>query len=567
MTDKDVIAANDFFISAKDLSGEHLTLRHVSIADESGGMLLNDISAVFPGGTITLLVGRNGAGKSTLLESLAGLRELAAGDIWHGQDSLWKGKRRQRLNADVLLKLGISMQQSQSQWFKPTAYGEIAYGLTPYSVSRDKHGDLITSAAEAAGFPHDLLERDPWSLSGGQQRRLALACLLVSNPAWLLLDEPTAGLDEKGKKQLAEVLSLHKAKGGGAIIATHEPEALFELADQALVLDGGMLRTAEAHELPRREEPAVMAERLAAAWRNKEQKSHEGHIANMDSDSYPQIQTGGEAAHIKRNSSNEAAEALEHRRHTVQSAPVRQGAKWLHPHTFDPRVLMAAYLMITACMLTQGTWPGIAASGIVTLALAGPCWPLFKHWLPVIRGVAILSALLVAIAGLRFGPLTFDWSGAEATAIRLSQLFLMMVLGMPMLGLVTPFRLQRALDQTFGWLMKFGVPVSSFTMLVSLIFRFIPLLMEEWGRFRRVSKARGKVASKGLPLSQLKVMLIPYMRSILRLAENMADALEARGFGIQREKPVYGFRLRPGRSDILLLLAASCSCAVLLWMN
>jgi energy-coupling factor transport system ATP-binding protein len=135
---------------------------------------------------------------------------------------------------------------------------------------------------------------------------------------------------------------------------------------------------------------------------------------------------------------------------------------------------------------------------------------------------------------------------------------------MPLLGLVTPFRLQRALDQTFGWLTRFGVPVAAFTILISLIFRFIPLLMEEWGRFRRVAKARGKVASKGLPLSQMKVMLMPYMRSILRLAENMADALEARGFGVQRKRPVYGFRLRPGRSDLWLLLAALGACAALL---
>lgn len=550
--------------AAKDQSGEQLTLNHISIAAEAGGMLLNDISAVFPSGTITLLIGRNGAGKSTLLESLAGLRELAAGSILYGQDSLWQGNHRQRLNVDVLLQLGISMQQSQSQWFKPTAYEEIAYSLAPYSVARDKQSHLIASAAEAAGLAPELLERDPWSLSGGQQRRLALACLLVGNPVWLLLDEPTAGLDEIGKAQLTKLLSSHKSKGGGAVIATHEPEALLALADQVLVLDGGAVRIAEAREMPRMEEPAAMAERLAAAWRKKKQQNLQGQISPMEGDSSFLIQTEGEAAHPEWITSTGAAETLEHRGRNLQSSSGRQGAGWLHPHTFDPRVLMAAYLMITTCMLTLGTWPGIAAAGVVTLALAGPCWPLFRHWLPVIRGVSLLSAILIVIAGLRFGPLTFQWSGAEATVIRLSQLILMMVLGMPLLGLVTPFRLQRALDQTFGWLMKFGVPVSAFTILVSLIFRFIPLLMEEWGRFRRVSKARGKVASKGLPLSQMKVMLIPYMRSILRLAENMADALEARGFGVQREKPVYGFRLRPGVSDVWLLLAALGACTVLL---
>ncbi|OBR66858.1 hypothetical protein A7K91_16625 [Paenibacillus oryzae] len=531
----------------KEQSGGEVRIFHIRIAAETGGILLNDASAVFRSGTITLLIGRNGAGKSTLLESMAGLRELAAGVIYYGQDSLWRGKRNSKLNRDVLLQLGISMQQSQSQWFKSTAYEEIAYSLKPYSVAREIQSDLITSAANSAGLDPDLLERDPWSLSGGQQRRLALACLLVCSPAWLLLDEPTAGLDETGKRRLAEVLAFHKGKGGGAVIATHEPEALLELADQVLVLDGGTIRAAEASELPRREEPAAMAERLAAAWHNKHQHQQQilqGQLSSINGASISLIQNRGDAGQVLAKDTAQAG--------------------WLHPHAFDPRVLMAAYLMITSCMLALGTWRGIAAAGAVTLALAGPCWPLFKHWIPVIRGVSLLSVVLIVIAGLQFGPLAFQWSGAEATAITLSRLFLMMVLGMPLLGLVTPFRLQRALDQTFGWLTRFGVPVAAFTMLISLIFRFIPLLMEEWGRFRRVAKARGKVASKGVPLSQMKVMLLPYMRSILRLAENMADALEARGFGVQRKKPVYGFRLRPGRSDLWLLLAALGACAVLL---
>ncbi len=553
----------------KEQSGGEVRISHIRIVAETGSILLNDASAVFRSGTITLLIGRNGAGKSTLLESMAGLRELTTGTIFYGGDSLWRGKRNSKLNRDVLLQLGISMQQSQSQWFKSTAYEEIAYSLKPYSVAREIQSDLIASAADSAGLEPDLLERDPWSLSGGQQRRLALACLLVCTPAWLLLDEPTAGLDETGKRRLAEVLAFHKGKGGGAVIATHEPEALLELADQVLVLDGGTIRAAEASELPSREEPAAMAERLAAAWHNKHQHQHQqqilqGQLSSINGASISMIQNRGDAGQLQLAENTAPAPAERSSRNTAASSPARQGAGWLHPHAFDPRVLMVAYLTITSCMLTLGTWREIATAGVVTLAFAGPCWPLFKHWIPVIRGVSLLSVVLIVIAGLRFGPLAFQWSGAEATAITLSRLFLMMVLGMPLLGLVTPFRLQRALDQTFGWLTRFGVPVAAFTILISLIFRFIPLLMEEWGRFRRVAKARGKVGSKGLPLSQMKVMLVPYMRSILRLAENMADALEARGFGVQRKKPVYGFRLRPSRSDLWLLLAALGACAVLL---
>ncbi|MGG4146239.1 ABC transporter ATP-binding protein, partial [Paenibacillus algorifonticola] len=176
---------------------------------------------VFKEGTITLLIGSNGAGKSTLLETMAGLRRLNEGEISLGADFLWVKKgRRRRLSRSVVLNTGIALQHSESQWFAATVKEELLYSLKPYKLEPPEKERRLHDALQAAGLPAELLARDPGSLSGGQQRRLAVACLLACKPQWLLLDEPTAGLDAEGISRLCAVLAAHKAAGRGAVVAT-----------------------------------------------------------------------------------------------------------------------------------------------------------------------------------------------------------------------------------------------------------------------------------------------------------------------------------------------------------
>lgn len=519
-------------------------LEGVCVRTEDGTAVLRDVAAQFRCGAITLLIGRNGAGKSTLLESIAGLRRLAAGEIRLGGDSLWTSGRRQRkrrLNRGVILRLGIAMQQSESQWFAATAREELLYSLRPYRLPEPERTERMEAAISAVGLQPELLERDPWTLSGGQQRRLALACLLACEPDWLLLDEPTAGLDAEGKAALCAVLEAQRKAGRGAIVATHDLEALLPLADAVLVVDGGTLREASPPQLECREAPRELARRLARQL-----------AANGRMELPPP------AAACREESAPATAAAEEQ--------PPKRRRVWLDPRTFDPRMVVIAYLALTACLLTQNSMAKLALSAIVTAAAVAPFWPLVRGWLPVVRGFALITVILIAIGGLSLDPLSFRWERTEATAVRLVQLLLIMVLGMPILGLMTPLRLQRALDQTFGWLARLSVPVQTFTLLVTLVFRFMPLLLREWSRFAKLARARGKAAAPpgAFPAKQLSAMLIPYLRAILRLAEGMADALEARGFGAQRKEPVYGFRLKPGRADARLLGAALGGCALLL---
>ncbi|MBD2871214.1 energy-coupling factor transporter transmembrane component T, partial [Paenibacillus arenilitoris] len=232
---------------------------------------------------------------------------------------------------------------------------------------------------------------------------------------------------------------------------------------------------------------------------------------------------------------------------------------------FDPRSLVAAYFLLAAGVFAQRSLADVGLTAVLALLLLLPFNALLKPWLGLVRAYATLIAIFCLIGGTSLDPLSFDWGKALPIAIRFGKLLIVMLLGMPLLGLMTPMRLQRAIEQTFGWLSRLRVPVHSLALLVTLIFRFIPLLAEEWGRFAKLAHARGKAASpvRSVPPRMLRSILIPYVRSMLRTAEQMADALEARGFGYAKRNPVYAFRLRFGRADALLLAIAAASASLM----
>ncbi|MHA6484315.1 ATP-binding cassette domain-containing protein [Paenibacillus sp. strain BS8-2] len=526
-------------MSAKSWSLQDVTV----MTEDRSTVLLHHLNAEFHTGEITLIIGSNGAGKSTLLETIAGLRKLASGHIRLGEYPLWLPKRRRILNLDVLLHLGIAMQQSESQWFAANAREELLYSMKPFQIKDGVEQERrIKSALDTIGLPLSILGQDPWTLSGGQQRRLSLACLLTCEPDWLLLDEPTAGLDASGRAALCSMLTSHRDSGRGAIIVTHDLDTLLPIANKVMIVENGCLRDAAPEELPLIESPGETAIRLA-------EQAKRGFGINDRMVDYQKAS--------KRIESQAAAHC--NRR---DASPQKV---WQQPHTFDPRVVVASYLILSAVLLLQDSLNQLAAAAVVVIAIVMPFWPLFRQWIPVIRGYAILSVILITIGGLSFQPFALDGGRMETTAVRLVQLMLIMVLGMPILGLMTPLRLQRALDQTFGWLAKLSVPVHAFTLLVTLIFRFIPLLMREWSRFSKLARARGKVTttSGGVPVKKLLPLLIPYLRAMLRLAEEMASALEARGIGRSESVPVYGFKLKPGAADAWLIIGALLGCGLL----
>ncbi|GGG80186.1 ATP-binding cassette domain-containing protein [Paenibacillus radicis (ex Gao et al. 2016)] len=563
--------------------------------------IIGPIDGSFEQGRITLLVGANGAGKSTLLEMMAGLRPLHSGSVALGSSSLWqKGKRRKmRLDRNVLLHTGISLQHSESQWFAPKVSDEFRFSLKPYKLPEAEQEDRMRKAMEATGLPPQLTENDPWTLSGGQQRRLSLACLIACQPQWLLLDEPTSGLDTAGISQLLDVLQAHREAGGGAVISTHDLDVLLPIADEVAVMEDGLLLQA----VPAAEWAAVHASDYAApqALRVlKELRHARFELSQPDTALWPSLSelAGAIASQLAATGHGELREPkLMQKQQTAQGADAgreRQARSVDYdvesPHQsqeadkvnispqigagglasrFDPRALILSYVLLAAAVLMQGTWPGIGVAVVLTGIALFPLRAQIRPWIKVIRAYSIMIAAIAFIAGIQLKPLGFEWTNAQFTLLRFSGLLVVMLLGLPMLAMVTPLRVQRAIEQTFGWLGRFKVPVSSVALTVTLIFRFIPLLGSEWQRFAAIAHARGKATTQAgsLPVSMLFPVVIPYIRSLLRLAEQLADALEARGIGNPNGKPTRGFKLRFAARDALLMLAALLSASLLFYLN
>lgn len=174
-----------------------------------------------------LVVGRSGSGKSTLLEILAGLAEKTTGDI------LW---REQQLNAEHLQLLGgLVFQFPERHFCGNTVLEELRLGHPEIGLER------INQALSEVGLSHLSLHTPPQALSGGQQRRLALAVQLIRQPHLLLLDEPTAGLDWSMRRQLVQLLGKLKSHWT-LLVVTHDPSDLVSIADRSWSLDQGILQ-------------------------------------------------------------------------------------------------------------------------------------------------------------------------------------------------------------------------------------------------------------------------------------------------------------------------------------
>lgn len=184
------------------------------------------------------IIGHTGSGKSTLIQHLNGLIKPTSGLVLVEGRNIWDKGVNIR---DIRFKVGIVFQYSEHQLFEETVAKDIAYGPGNMGLPPEEIERRVKSAAESMGITH-LLERSPFELSGGQQRRVALAGVLAMEPEVLILDEPAAGLDPKGRdKILSQIQSYHKASGRTILLVSHSMEDIVKFATKVLVMNKGKL--------------------------------------------------------------------------------------------------------------------------------------------------------------------------------------------------------------------------------------------------------------------------------------------------------------------------------------
>ncbi len=203
--------------------------------------VLFDINLEIPSNSYTAIVGHTGSGKSTLLQHLNALLKPTAGKVTLGDRVITPETDNKNLKP-IRKKVGIVFQFPESQLFDETVGQDIAFGPKNFGVSDEEATKLAKEMLDLVGLDESYMDRSQFDLSGGQMRRVAIAGVLAMEPEVVILDEPTAGLDPRGRKDIMEMFyRLHKEKGINIILVTHLMDDVAEYADYMVVLEKGKI--------------------------------------------------------------------------------------------------------------------------------------------------------------------------------------------------------------------------------------------------------------------------------------------------------------------------------------
>ena len=221
------------FIETRDLTytyGEGTPFRktavdHVNISVEQGEFIG--------------LIGHTGSGKSTLIQLLNGLLKPSSGTVLLDGKDIWEDPKKIRA---VRFKVGMVFQYPEHQLFEETVFKDISFGPRNMGLSEEEISKRVREAAKFVELKAELLEKSPFELSGGEKRRAAIAGVIAMDPDVLILDEPTAGLDPRGREVLLmQIMNYHKSRKNTVIFVSHNMEDIARIADRVLVINNSQV--------------------------------------------------------------------------------------------------------------------------------------------------------------------------------------------------------------------------------------------------------------------------------------------------------------------------------------
>lgn len=200
---------------------------------------LFDVDLAIPSGSYQAIIGHTGSGKSTILQHLNALLRPTDGAVRIGNKTITSGKKDKDIHL-VRQKVGIVFQFPEHQLFEETVLKDIIFGPMNFGVSEEESIERAHTLVKLVGLPETVLEKSPFDLSGGQMRRVAIAGVLAMEPEVIVLDEPTAGLDPRGRKEIMELFyHLHKQRNLTTILVTHSMEDAARYADHIAIMHEG----------------------------------------------------------------------------------------------------------------------------------------------------------------------------------------------------------------------------------------------------------------------------------------------------------------------------------------
>ena len=221
-----------------------IALENVSFTYQEGTPLastaLSDVSLTIEDGSYTALIGHTGSGKSTILQLLNGLLVPSQGSV-QVFDTLITSTSKNKDIRQIRKQVGLVFQFAENQIFEETVLKDVAFGPQNFGVSEEDAEQIAREKLALVGIDESLLNRSPFELSGGQMRRVAIAGILAMEPAVLVLDEPTAGLDPLGRKELMNLFRKLHQSGMTIVLVTHLMDDVAEYANQVYVMEKGRL--------------------------------------------------------------------------------------------------------------------------------------------------------------------------------------------------------------------------------------------------------------------------------------------------------------------------------------
>ncbi len=200
---------------------------------------VRDVSFTVEKREIVGIIGHTGSGKSTLVQHLNGLLKPTDGEIFIEQKNIWDNPKEIRL---VRAAVGLVFQYPEYQLFEETVYDDIAFGPKNMGLEGEELDNRVREICKIIGVKDEYLTKSPFDLSGGEKRRVAIAGVMAMNPKIIVFDEPTAGLDPRGRQDIIDIIEgYRKATGATVIIISHSMEDMAQITDKLLVMNKGSL--------------------------------------------------------------------------------------------------------------------------------------------------------------------------------------------------------------------------------------------------------------------------------------------------------------------------------------
>lgn len=200
---------------------------------------INDVNLTIEKGELVGVIGHTGSGKSTLISHFNGLLKPDAGKVLVDGTDIWKDKETLR---NTRFKVGLCFQYPEYQLFEETVFKDIAFGPKNMKLSEAEVKERVLRAAEFVGVKPEHLDKSPFDLSGGEKRRVAIAGVMSMEPEVLIFDEPAAGLDPQGRRELIKLIKDYREQAGSAVvIVSHSMEDIASLADKVIVMNNSRI--------------------------------------------------------------------------------------------------------------------------------------------------------------------------------------------------------------------------------------------------------------------------------------------------------------------------------------